>query len=37
MLEWNPRLVTLVLAVIAVAALAATLSLGGTSTGTFGW
>jgi hypothetical protein len=37
MLEWNPRLVTLVFAVIAIAALAARLSLGGTGTGTFGW
>jgi len=37
MLEWNPRLVTLVLAVVVMAALAAKLTLGSTGTGTFGW
>jgi hypothetical protein len=37
MLEWNPRLVTLVLVLIAIAALAGWLVLGSTDTGQYGW
>jgi hypothetical protein len=37
MLEWKPRLVTLVLVLIAIASLAGWLVLGSTTTGNYGW
>jgi hypothetical protein len=37
MLEWNPRLVTLVLVLIAIASLAGWLVLGSAGLGQYGW